>query len=298
MSESREPDIGLATPTQVKNFLRESGLSARKFLGQHFLVDKNILNKIIQTAEIKKGEKVLEIGAGIGTLTFALAGEGAYVVAIEKDKNLASILEELTSSRTNIKIINDDILKIDLETVLKESSIWKVISNPPYNITALLLFKLIFFRKKFSSIILMLQREFAERLTAQPGSKDYSFLTIKTQYYMEIDIIHKVSRNVFFPTPRVDSTLLVLKPLKNAKIKVSNEELFFKIADAMFRMRRKNLKNSLKPLNLPLTLYKKSPIDLTRRGETLSLEELGVLTDFISNHKNQNERETLGNKTT
>ncbi len=250
-------------------------------MGQHFLVDKNILKKIIETAKIKEGEKVLEIGAGIGTLTFALASEGADVVAIEKDEGAASSLRELALSYPNIRVISGDILKVDLKTILEEFPVWKVVSNPPYNIVSPILFKLISLKEKFSSIIIMLQREFAERLTAQPGSKDYSFLTIKMQYHVDIEIIHKVSRRVFFPVPKVDSTLLVLKPLKSAKIKVSNEELFFKIADAMFRMRRKNLRNSLRPLNPPLSFYEKSPIDLTRRGETLSLGEIGVLTNFI-----------------
>ena len=282
MLDSHKPDLNLATPTQIKNFLTERGLNPRKFLGQHFLVDKNILKKIIEAANIKEGERVLEIGAGIGTLTFALASKGAQVVAIEKDKGAASFLKELVSNiYPDVRVINGDILKLDLKTILKEAPVWKIVSNPPYSIVSPLLFKLISFKEKFSYIVLMLQREFAQRLTAQPNTKDYSFLSIKMQFYMDIEIIHKVSRRVFFPVPRVDSAILVLKPRKNAKVKVSDEDLFFKIADAMFRMRRKTLKNSLEPLNLPPRFYKESPIDLTRRGETLSLEELGILTDFI-----------------
>ncbi len=282
MPKLNKPIIDLATPTQVKNFLVERGLSPRKFLGQHFLVDKNILKKIIETAEIKEGEKVLEIGSGIGTLTLALACEGADVVTIEKDEGAVSLLRELAVSYPNVKIISGDVLKLDLKTVLKESPVWKVVSNPPYSIVSPILFKLVSLKEKFSSIVLMLQREFAERLMAQPGSKNYSFLSIKMQYHMDIEIIHKVSRRVFFPVPNVDSAIVVLKPRKTLKVKVSNEELFFKIADAMFRMRRKNLKNSLEPLNFPVDFYEKSPIDLTRRGETLSLEEIGILTDFIN----------------
>ncbi len=283
MPNLHKPDLDLATPTQVKNLLIERGLSPRKFLGQHFLVDKNILKKIIETAKIKKGEKVLEIGAGIGTLTFALACKGADVTAIEKDKGAAFSLKEVVDvSYPNVRVINEDILKIDLESILKGSSSWKVVSNPPYSIASPILFKLISYRKKFSSIILMLQKEFARRLVAKPGSENYSFLTVKVQFYMDIEIIHKVSRNVFFPPPKVDSAIVLLKPLKSTRVKVSDEELFFKIADAMFRMRRKNLKNSLKPLNLPTNSFENSPIDLTIRGETLSLEEIGILTDFIS----------------
>lgn len=283
------------TLSQVKNLLRERELRLHKFLGQNFLVDKNILRKIIQTANIKEGEKVLEIGAGIGTLTFALAGEGAFVVAIEKDGKLVSVLKEFASGYSNIRVINDDILKLDLGAILEEFPAWKVVSDLPYNIASPILFKLISFKEKLSSIIVMVQREFAERITAQPGDKNYSFLTIKMQYHMDIEIIHKVSRTVFFPPPRVDSTLVALKPLKNPRVKVSNEELFFKIADAMFRMRRKNLKNSLEPLNPPLSFYEKSPIDLTRRGETLSLKEIGILTDFL-NKEIQNAKKTLGCK--
>lgn len=288
MPNLHKPDLDLATPTQVKNLLTERGLSVRKSLGQHFLVDKNILKKIIETAKIKEGEKVLEIGAGIGTLTFALACEGADVVAIEKDRGASYSLRKLAAaSYPNVKVINEDILKIDMEIILKESPVWKVVSNPPYSIASPILFKLISFKEKFSSIVLMLQKEFAQRLVAKPDSENYSFLSIKAQFHMDIQIIHKVSRNVFYPPPNVDSAIVLLKPLKNTRIKVCDEELFFKIADAMFRMRRKNLKNSLTPLDIPSDFYEKSPIDLTRRGETLSLEEVGVLTDFISKIKNQ-----------
>jgi 16S rRNA (adenine1518-N6/adenine1519-N6)-dimethyltransferase len=286
MPNLHKSDFDLATPTQVKNLLTERGLSIRKSLGQHFLADKNILKKIIQTAKIKEKEKVLEIGSGIGTLTFALACAGADVVAIEKDKGAANSLRELARvPYPNIKVINEDILKVDLKTILKESPTWKVVSNPPYSIASPILFKLIPFREKLSSIVLMLQKEFAQRLVARPGSENYSFLSIKAQFYMDIEIIHKVSRNVFYPPPNVDSAIVMLKPLKSARVKVCDEELFFKIADAMFRMRRKNLKNTLKLLNLPLEFYEKSPIDLTRRGETLSLEEIGLLADFISKIK-------------
>ncbi len=205
-------------------------------MGQHFLVDKNILKKIVETANIQEGEEVLEIGAGIGTLTIALAKEGADVVAIEKDEGAVSFLRELAAiSYPNVKIIHGDILKLDLKPILKESPVWKVVSNPPYNIASPILFKLISLKEKFSVIVLMLQREFAERFTAKPGSKNYSFLTIKMQYHMDIEIIHKVSRRVFFPVPKVDSAIVVLKPLKSPKVKVSDEELFFKIADAMFQ---------------------------------------------------------------
>ena len=281
MLNLHKPGLNLATPTQVKNFLTERGLSPRKFLGQHFLVDKNILKKIIQSARINKDEKILEIGAGIGTLTLALAETGASITAIEKDRGAVSLLKELVSAYPNVKVIDGDVLKIDLKSILEEAPVWKIVSNPPYSIVSPLLFKLVSFKEKFSSIVLMLQREFAKRLTARPGTKDYSFLSIKMQFHMDIEIIHKVSRRVFFPVPKVDSTILVLTPRKNVKVKVSDEDLFFKIADSMFRMRRKNLKNSLKPLNLPASFFESSPIDLTRRGETLSIEELGVLADFI-----------------
>jgi len=244
-------------------------------------VDKNILNKIIQTAEVKPGERVLEIGAGIGTVTLALLREGAWVLAIEKDKELVSFLDEATSPFSNIKIISGDFLQMDIHTLLNESYLWKVVSNPPYNIVSPLLFKLIQFKEKFSSIVLMLQRELADRLIASVGCKDYSFLTIKVQYHLDVETIHKVSRRVFFPIPKVDSTLLRLKPLQKPRIKVSDEECFFKVADAIFKMRRKNLKNSLKILQPPENFWEECPFDLRRRGETLSLEEIGILSDTL-----------------
>jgi 16S rRNA (adenine1518-N6/adenine1519-N6)-dimethyltransferase len=285
MPNLHKPDLNLSTPSEVNSLLKERDVRLHKSLGQHFLVDKNILNKIVDTADVKKGENILEIGAGVGTLSFALAERGANITAVEKDKKLVSILKELSTPYSNIKVINADILKLDFESLLFGADVWKVVSNPPYNITAPLLFKLISFRKRFSLIILMLQKEFSERLTAKPGSKNYSFLTVKTQYYMDIDVVHKVSKNVFFPHPKIDSALLKLKPRKAPKVKVSDEELFLKIADSMFRMRRKTLKNSLKPLNLPASFPKKSPVDLNRRGETLSLEEIASLTDFITKIK-------------
>lgn len=281
MPNLRKFDLNLSTPSEVNSLLKERGIRLHKSLGQHFLIDKNILNKIVDTADVKRGESVLEIGAGIGTLSFALAGRGADITAVEKDKKLASILEELSAPYPNIKVINADILKLDFENLLCGTSVWKIVSNPPYNITAPLLFKLISFKDRFSLIVLMLQKEFAKRLTAEPGGRNYSFLTIKAQYYMNIDVVHKVSKNVFFPPPKVDSVILLLQPLRTPRVRVSDEKLFFKIADSMFRMRRKTLRNSLKPLNLPASFQEKSPVDLSRRGETLSLEEIAALTDFI-----------------
>ena len=250
-------------------------------MGQHFLVDKNILNKILQTAQIKKGDKILEIGAGIGTLTLPLAEEGGQVVALEKDKKIGEYLKEMTATYPQIKIICGDFLKLDLAEILSSANNWKVISNPPYNITGPLLSKLISFRGKISFIVIMLQREVADRLIACPGTKAYSFLSVKLQYNMKIELIHRVSRNVFFPPPKVDSTLLRLIPLKNPPIKVQNEKLFFEVVDTIFKSRRKNLKNSLKPFSLPEDFWIKTSIEPTRRGETFSLEELAKLTNAI-----------------
>ena len=248
-------------------------------------MDKNILHKILQTAQIKKGEPILEIGAGIGTLTIPMAEEGGCIIALEKDKRLVEYLQKRTATYPHVRIIHGDFLKTDLADILSTAHRWKVISNPPYNITGPLLSKLVSFREKITFMVMMLQKEVADKLTARPGSKAYSLFSVKMQYSIRTEVIHRVSRNVFYPPPKVDSTLLRLTPLKKPPLLVKNEKLFFEISTAIFNSRRKTLKNSLKNLPLGEDFWEISPIAATRRGEALTLQELGALTDAIEKSK-------------
>ncbi|MCD6219690.1 ribosomal RNA small subunit methyltransferase A, partial [Candidatus Calescamantes bacterium] len=222
------------SPTFLKNLLQD--ISLRNKWGQRFLVDRNIVEKIIEEADIREGEAVLEIGAGIGTLTLPLAQRGAQVYAIEKDKRIFRILSEFLKDYPRVRLLEGDILDMDLYPILRREKEWKIISNPPYSIVGHLLFRLLQYPSRYKFFLLTLQKEVAEKLIAKAGSKEYSLLTVKVRLYGEARIIRKIPKQVFFPPPKVDSALVRIDIKRRRKIPY--EDSIIRTVEKIFQKRR------------------------------------------------------------
>ncbi len=280
--------MNLASAPQVKKLLAEHGLHPKKRLGQNFLIDRNVLTRLVDACDVAPDADVLEIGCGLGVVTRELLDRGARVVCIEADKDLRPVLETVLSECDRAELVIEDFLKIDLPAFLRERSSgkWTVVGNLPYYITTPIIAKLLDSRELISRIFLMVQREVADRLRAEPASDDYGSLTVFVQYHCDIQSVMRVSRNVFYPVPEVDSELLKLTVLERPRVGVRNEELFFRIVRASFGKRRKTLLNALGDSpDLKWSkarareVLERSGIDAGRRGETLSLEEFAALAD-------------------
>ena len=270
---------------------RRFGFRPRKRFGQNFLVDRNVLNKILDAAEISEGDPVLEVGPGAGTLTQALAERGAKVVAVEVDRDLVAILSEVLEG-SNAEVINADILSLNLPQFLQDhfgSMKVKVLGNLPYYITSPIIGDLLMARSQVERIVLMAQKEVAERLKASPGTKDFGSMSVFVQYYAEVEVIAHVSRNVFLPPPDVSSAIVRLTPRERPPVEVPSDELFFDVVHCAFGQRRKTLLNSLSDCQaLGLTkeqvsqVLQKAHIEPSRRAETLSLEEFAAIAQAIA----------------
>ncbi|MBI4228593.1 MAG: ribosomal RNA small subunit methyltransferase A [Deltaproteobacteria bacterium] len=253
----------------------------KKSLGQNFIIDLEVLDRISVIARLSKTDEVLEIGAGLGTLTTYLAERTKSVIAIEKDKMLFEELRESTHHLPNLELVLGDVLKINFREFFKGRKI-KVVSNLPYNISSPILIKLLEHRDIFSLLVLMIQREVGERITAKPGGRVYGSISVLLQTFFHISIELHVRPESFWPKPKVDSVVLKLVPLTSPKIKLSDERLFRKIIRAAFSSRRKMLANSLCSIltkDKVEEILKASGIDRRRRAETLSVEEFGRLTE-------------------
>lgn len=276
----------LSSSRITKNIIQKYGFKLTKSLGQNFLVNENILNQIIDSADISSDDVVIEIGTGIGTLTRRLCQKAKKVVAVEIDKNLLPILAETLEEFDNISIINKDILKIDINEELKNLGIKqkvKVVANLPYYITTPIIMKILEEKVNVDLMVLMLQKEVAERINAKHSTKDYGSLSIAVQYYCDTQIICKVPKNSFIPEPNVDSCVIKLKVNEKRKVEIEDENLFFKIVRGSFSKRRKTILNSLQGYedlgdkDKIEKLLELSEIDSKRRGETLSIEEFALL---------------------
>ncbi|MEO6695758.1 MAG: 16S rRNA (adenine(1518)-N(6)/adenine(1519)-N(6))-dimethyltransferase RsmA [Ignavibacteria bacterium] len=256
----------------------------KKFLGQNFLVDENIARKIVASLEIKSDDIVIEIGPGQGVLTKFLADVTENLIAVEIDK---SIYEKLTEEyKTKVKIIHKDFLKLDFQNDLKEISVknnkFKIIGNIPYNITTEILFKLYDLPDKPLSAILMMQKEVARRLIAQPNSKDYGILAIQTQVHSSPKILFDVPPTAFFPKPRVHSSIVKFDFTKS-KYKISDKRIFKTLVKASFSQRRKTMKNSLKNFFDENELsFENFDFDFSRRAESVSIGEYSLLSDSLA----------------
>jgi len=273
--------------TSIKKELSEYGLFPRKRLGQHFLVDRNILNKVIRTAQVGKEDIVLEVGPGLGEMTLALARQAEKVIAIEIDSKLVAILEKKMKDHPNVEVVKSNILKVDFDQFLKkEGHPVKVVANLPYQISTPLLFRFIESKEIFSSFTLMLQREVAERMVAPPGRKEYGALSVFTQSFFDLSIQFFIKPSAFFPPPKVDSAVVHMAWKERPMIEVNDQEWFKRVVKACFGYRRKTLANALKhsELTLPESIEPKMEaigIDPRRRPETLAIEEFAKLARVL-----------------
>lgn len=279
-------NFNLSSSKITAEIIKKYGFKMTKSLGQNFLINENILDKIIESADISSDDVVLEIGTGIGTLTQRLCKNAKKVIAVEIDKNLIPILNETLSDYDNITIINKDILKTDINEELKNLSVnqkIKVVANLPYYITTPIIMKVLEDKVNVDCMVLMLQKEVADRMNATPSTKDYGSLSIAVQYYCDTDIVCKVPKSSFIPEPNVDSLVLKLVVNEKRKVEINDEELFFKIVRGSFSKRRKTILNSLSNYedlgdkDKIQKLLEISEIDSKRRGETLSIYEFANL---------------------
>jgi 16S rRNA (adenine1518-N6/adenine1519-N6)-dimethyltransferase len=273
--------MDLTSPKFIKNLLKKYGIRPFKGWGQNFLVDRSVLRKIIESAELKKSDIVLEIGPGIGTLTQELAKKAKKVIAVEKDKKMVEILKETLKGIENVKVIQGDILKIPNSQFLIHNS-YKIVANLPYYIVSPVIRKFLELKEvRPLEMILMVQKEVAQRICAKPPNMN--LLAVSVQFYSKPEILFYVSKNSFWPRPKVDGALLKIIPLTNTNRKLTDTKLFFKIVKAGFCQPRKQLANNLaKMLKLDKKKVKnwllENGIQPSQRAETLSVNDWLKLT--------------------
>ncbi len=284
----------LGNPRQTIEVLQKYQFIFQKKFGQNFLIDTHVLDKIIRAARITEEDMVLEIGPGIGTMTQYLAGAARRVVAVEIDKNLIPILSDTLNGYDNVRIINEDILKLDLEELVMEENGGrpvKVVANLPYYITTPIIMGLFENHVPVESITVMVQKEVAERMQTGPGSKNYGALSLAVQYYASPYIVANVPPNCFMPRPRVGSAVIRLTRHGEPPVKVTDEKLLFDIIRAAFNQRRKTLVNGLNNsdrLKLPREAISEAVERLGKgagvRGEALTLAEFAKLSNDIAEY--------------
>ncbi|MCM3786484.1 16S rRNA (adenine(1518)-N(6)/adenine(1519)-N(6))-dimethyltransferase RsmA [Neobacillus mesonae] len=282
----------IATPRRTKEIIAKHGFSFKKSLGQNFLIDQNILHKIVDAANLDKQKGALEIGPGIGALTEKLAQAAGKVTAVEIDQRLIPILKEVLEPYPNIYVHHGDVLKTDLpelfEKNFKDMDKVSVVANLPYYVTTPILMRLLEEKLPLDSIVVMIQKEVAERMAASPGTKDYGTLSIAVQYYSEPELVCIVPHTVFIPQPNVESAVIKLKVRETPPVTVKDEKFFFEVVHASFAQRRKTIANNLKSRFFTKEnrdqlepLLETAGIEAARRGETLSIEEFARLSDVL-----------------
>ena len=286
----KEPTLG--NPQNTIEVLQKYNFVFQKKFGQNFLIDTHVLDKIIGSAEITKDDVVLEIGPGIGTMTQYLACAAKKVIAVEIDKALIPILEDTLSEYENVRVINHDVLKVDIAKLAEEENGGKPIkdvANLPYYITTPIIMGLFENHVPIKSITVMVQKEVADRMQVGPGTKDYGALSLAVQYYAKPYIVANVPPNCFMQRPKVGSAVIRLERYENPPVTVEDEKLMFRLIRASFNQRRKTLANGLK--NSPELDYTKEEIEAaiealgrgaSIRGEALTLEEFAKLADLLS----------------
>ena len=256
-----------------------------KSLGQNFLIDDSVPKDIVAGAEVNEDDLVIEIGPGVGTLTAQLLNKAKKVVAIELDSDLIPILNKEIGDNPKFTLIHNDALKVNFNEIIGDEESVKLVANVPYYVTTPIILELLKEDYKFKSLTIMIQKEVAERMNAEPGNKDYGSLSLLVQYYCDTKIVRKVAPQCFIPRPKVDSIVIRLDKLTEPKVSVKSEKLFFDIIRSSFNMRRKTLWNGVKNIGLSkekLELaFNEADIDPKRRGETLSIQEFAVLSDKI-----------------
>lgn len=282
----------LASPRVIKEILSEYEFRFSKSLGQNFLIDEGALAGILSGADISEDDCVLEIGPGFGTLTQRLCGTAKKVVCVEIDKTVIPILEENLKDFDNFEIINDDIMKIGVKSLVEQkfgTENVKVAANLPYYITTPIIMMLLESKVKFKSITVMVQKEVAKRLCASEGTKDFGAISLAVQYFCSANYLFDVPNTSFMPPPKVTSTVVRLDLLDKPRVSVKKEEMFFKTVKASFAQRRKTLLNALSNAGFSgfskaeiSEILKNIGIDEKRRGETLSIDEFALLADALT----------------
>lgn len=274
---------------KTQELVKKYNFKFSKSLGQNFLIDDSVLNDIVSGADVNSEDLVIEIGPGVGTLTAHLLNKAKKVVSIELDSDLIPILTEELGSHPNFSLIHKDALKVDFNEIIGDEKSVKLVANLPYYVTTPIIVKLLKDGYKFKSLTIMIQKEVAERIDAEPNCKEYGSLSLLVQYYCNTKIIRKVAPSSFIPRPKVESIVIRLDRLDEPKVKVKDETLMFEIIRSSFNMRRKTLWNGVKNIGLNKEdlqkAFEEAGIDPKRRGETLSLEEFAKLSDRIYEYK-------------
>ncbi|WP_252247491.1 16S rRNA (adenine(1518)-N(6)/adenine(1519)-N(6))-dimethyltransferase RsmA [Clostridium sp. ZBS4] len=277
---------------KTKELVKKYNFRFSKSLGQNFLLDESVLNDIVDGAEVNENDFIIEIGPGVGTLTAKLLQKAKMVTCIELDNDLIPILQQELGEYDKFELIHNDALKVDFNEIMKGEEHVKLVANLPYYVTTPIIVKLLKENHKFESLTIMIQKEVAERINAEPNCKEYGALSVLVQYYCNTKIVRKVSPESFMPRPKVDSIVIRLDRLNNPRVKVQDEKLLFDIVRAGFNMRRKTLWNATKVVGLSKEDLQKAfdscNIDPRRRAETLSIEEFAVLADSIHNIRKNN----------
>lgn len=277
---------------ETRDILKKYNISAKKSLGQNFLIDEEVVNDIVNSAEVGKEDLVIEIGPGLGTLTKRLLEIVWKVIAIELDSRMIEILTDRFKLYNNFELINDDVLKVDLKTVIEEEKkegikAVKIVANLPYYITTPIIMKLLEDRLNIESITVMVQKEVADRLVEKPGGKNSGAITYAINYYTRPEKVLDVPNTSFIPAPEVNSSVIKLNILNTPSVNVQNEELLFKIIKLAFMQKRKTLLNALTNGNLASKEQIEKMLidlgfDLRIRGEKLTLEEFAKISDYIT----------------
>lgn len=275
----------------TKFILKKYHIQANKKLGQNFLINDEVINGIVEASNIQKEDLVIEIGPGLGTLTSELLENAGKVIAIELDENMLPILNDRFKLYDNFELLNEDVLKVDLNKLISENmgglSKAKVVANLPYYITTPIIMKLLENKLNIESITVMVQKEVADRITAKPGDKLSGSITYSVDYYAEAEKIVFVDKSSFIPAPEVDSEVIKLQIREEPKVHVENEELFFKVIKASFMQRRKTLLNGLsnsgiiKDKESLKKILEKLGLSVDIRGEKLTIEQFAELSNLI-----------------
>ena len=280
--------------TTVREILTDHGIRPLKRLGQSFLEDRNAINKIIRISNIQEDDIIVEIGAGVGLMTESIAKQAKKVIALDIDPRMVGILKKRMAPYRHVDIVQADVLEYDFSSAIGESPSRKikVIGNIPYNISSQILFRLLAYRDHISSMILMFQKELADRLTATPGTKAYGVPTVLVSMYLLCSREMAIPRSCFYPKPAVMSSVLKMVIREKPQLDLADHDFFFKIAKTAFAKRRKTLLNNLRGLKLlgysdmdMANALKNSGIDGARRGETLTAEEIGKLSNALHSIK-------------
>mgnify|MGYP004654401755 FL=1 len=268
---------------ETEFILKKYGLRANKKLGQNFLINEEIINQIIEKADVNKNDTIIEIGPGLGSLTAKLLENANKVIAIELDSNMSNILKERFCLYDNFELIEKDVLKVDLNEIVEKYDSVKVVANLPYYITTPIIMKLLEERLKLKSITVMVQKEVGERFCAVPNSKEYGAITISINYYTKPEIIIDVPKENFEPMPEVDSCVIKLDVRKVPPVELKNEKDFFNLIKAGFSQRRKTINNSLASMGISKEKIKnvleKLGIDSKLRAENLTMEQFADISN-------------------